>query len=84
MWKYILFLIAIHTIGRLPLRAGYGVTEMVGRMVYWLFPRHRRNVISNLRHVMGRNAPDRDVRAAARRVFVNIAKYYVDLVRMPR
>lgn len=84
MWKYILFLIAIHTIGRLPLRAGYGVTEMVGRLVYWLFPRHRRNVISNLRHVMGRNAPDRDVRAAARRVFVNIAKYYVDLVRMPR
>jgi lauroyl/myristoyl acyltransferase len=82
MWKYILFLIAIHTLGHLPLRLGYAVAEVVGRLVYWLSPA-RRDVISNLRHVMGREAPERDVRAAARRVFVNVAKYYIDLVRMP-
>ncbi len=83
MWKYILFLIAIHTLGRLPLRVGYAVAQIAGRLVYWLSPARRRDVINNLRHVMGREAPDREVRAAARKVFVNVAKYYVDLVRMP-
>jgi lauroyl/myristoyl acyltransferase len=83
MWKYILFLIAIHTLGRLPLRAGYAVAEVVGRLVYWLSAGRRRDVISNLRHVMGREARARDVRVAACKVFVNVAKYYVDLVRMP-
>ena len=83
MWKYILFLVAIHTLGRLPLRAGYAIAQVAGRLVYRLSPGSQRNVISNLRHVMGKDAPERDVRAAARKVFVNVAKYYVDLVRMP-
>jgi KDO2-lipid IV(A) lauroyltransferase len=83
MWKYLLFLIAIHTLGHLPLRAGYAIAQVAGRLVFWLSPGSRRNVMSNLRHVMGKEAPERDVRAAARKVFVNVAKYYVDLVRMP-
>ena len=83
MWKYILFLIAIHTIGRLPLRVGYAVAEVVGRLAYRLSPGSRRNVINNLRHVMGKDAPAKKVRAAAYMIFINIAKYYVDLVRMP-
>jgi lauroyl/myristoyl acyltransferase len=83
MWKYILFLIAIHTLGRLPLWVGYTVARLVGRLVYWLSAGRRRAVISNLRHVMGGEAPETEVRAAARRVFVNVAKNYVDLVRMP-
>ena len=44
MWKYILFLIAIHTLGRLPLGAGYAVAQLVGRLVYWLSPGRRRDV----------------------------------------
>ncbi len=83
MWKYILFLIAIHTIGRLPLGVGYTAAEVVGRLGYRLFPGSRRNVINNLRHVMGKDTPEKKVRAAASMIFVNIAKYYVDLVRMP-
>jgi KDO2-lipid IV(A) lauroyltransferase len=83
MWKYILFLIAIHTLGRLPLRASYAVAQIAGRLAYWLSPARRRSVVNNLCHVMGREAPDREVRANARKVFVNVAKYYVDLVRMP-
>ena len=84
MWKYILFLIAIHTLGRLPLGVGYAAAEVVGRLAYRLSPGSRRNVINNLRHVMGKDAPDKKVRAAAYMIFINIAKYYVDLVRMPR
>ncbi len=83
MWKYILFLIAIHTLGRLPLRAGYALAEVMGRLVFWLAAGRRRDVMNNLRHVMGADAPDSELRAAARKVFVNVAKYYVDLVRMP-
>lgn len=83
MWKYILFLIAIHTIGRLPLGVGYTAAEVAGRLGYRLFPGSRRNVINNLRHVMGKDTPEKKVRAAASMIFINIAKYYVDLVRMP-
>ncbi len=83
MWKYILFLIAIHTIGRLPLGVGYAAAEVVGRLGYRLSPGSRRNVINNLRHVMGKDAPEKKVRAATYMIFINIAKYYVDLVRMP-
>jgi len=83
MWKYVLFLVAIQTIGRLPLRIGYALAELAGRLTYRLVSGNRRNVISNLRHAMGPDAPQRDVEEAARKVFVNVAKYYVDLVRMP-
>ena len=83
MWKYFLFLIAIQTIGRLPLGFGYALAELAGRLAYRLVSGNRRNVISNLRRVMGAEAPEREVQAAARKVFVNVAKYYVDLVRMP-
>ncbi len=83
MWKYILFLIAIHTIGRLPLGVGYAAAEVVGRLAYRLSPGSRRNVINNLRQVMGKDAPDKKVRAAAYTIFINLSKYDVDLVRMP-
>ena len=83
MWKYVLFLIAIQTIGRLPLGFGYALAEVAGRLAYRLVSGNRRNVISNLRRVMGAEAPEREVQAAARKVFVNVAKYYVDLVSMP-
>ena len=83
MWKYILFLIAIHTIGRLPLGVGYAAAEVLGRLGYRLSNGSRRNVIKNLRHVMGNDTPEKKVRAAASMVFINIGKYYVDLVRMP-
>lgn len=84
MWKYLLFQIAIHTLGRLPLRVGYALAEIVGRVAYLLTPGSRRAVIDNLTHAIGPGAAPEAVRAAARRVFVNVAKYYVDLVRMPR
>src|SRR4030067_89308 len=54
MWKYILFWIAIRTIGRLPVRAGYALAEVGGRLAYWLpphLPRHRNH---KHRHVEGK------------------------------
>src|SRR4030067_553193 len=75
---------AIQTIARLPLGFGYALAEFAGRLAYRLASGNRRNVISTLRRVMGAEAPEREVQAAARKVFVNVAKYYVDLVRMPQ
>ena len=83
MWKYVLFLVAIQTIGRLPLGFGYALAELAGRIACRLVSGNRRNVISNLRRVMGTEAPEREVQVAARKVFVNVAKNYVDMVRMP-
>jgi KDO2-lipid IV(A) lauroyltransferase len=84
MWKYVLFVVALHTLGRLPLRPLYRFCACVGDLVYWLFPRLRRNVWDNMRHVLGPQASRGEVRRAARRVFRNVAKYYADLVHMPR
>lgn len=83
MWKYFVFLIAVSIIGRLPLGAGYAIAEALGRVAYLVSSGSRRNVIGNLRHVMGPQTPERRLRAAAIRIFVNVAKYYVDLARMP-
>lgn len=82
MWKYLLFLIAIHTLGRLPVYAGYAAARVIGRLVYWFSPGSRRNVTKNLRHVMP-EAPESVIRAAVLRVFQNVARYYIDLVHMP-
>jgi lauroyl/myristoyl acyltransferase len=84
MLKYLLFQLGIQTLGRLPLRLGYALAEVIGRVAYFVSSGSRRSVIDNLTQVMGGNAGPAAVRAAARRVFVNVAKYYVDLVRMPR
>ncbi len=36
-----------------------------------------------MRHVMGANAPKKELRKAARQVFRNVGRYYADLIRMP-
>ncbi|MEX0800636.1 MAG: lysophospholipid acyltransferase family protein [Dehalococcoidia bacterium] len=83
MWKYVAFLIAVQTLGRLPVGLGYALAGLAGRLSYLLTAGQRQNVIANLRQVMGKDAPESKVRAAARGVFVNVAKYYVDTVHMP-
>jgi lauroyl/myristoyl acyltransferase len=79
MWKYA-FLVAIRPS---VTAVGFGYALEVGTACHRLVSGNRRNVIGNLRRVMGADAPQRQVEAAARKVFVNVAKYYVDLVRMP-
>jgi len=84
MWKYVLFWVAVRTIGRLPLRLVYALCDLAGEVAYWACPGRRRHVWDNLCHVMGPQAPKAEVRRAARRVFRNVARYYGDLVRLPR
>ncbi len=84
MRKYIVFQIALHTLALLPTRPLYRFVEFVADMVYLAFPGIRRNVWDNMRHVLGPEAPKSEVRKAARQVFRNVARYYADLIRMPR
>ena len=84
MLKYLLFQVAIHTLGYLPVRILYPLVSFVAGLIYLLAPGPRRNVLDNLRHVLGPDAPGSTLRAAARQVFRNVALYYADLIRMPR
>jgi lauroyl/myristoyl acyltransferase len=84
MWKYLLLLLSVHLLGRLPLRVLYGLAAVAGDLTYFFALPLRRNVWDNMRHVMGPNTPKKKLRRAARQVFRNVARYYADLIRMPR
>lgn len=84
MWKYVLFKVALHTLGRLPLPLLYFIADRIGEAVYLLAPRLRANVRDNLRHVLGPDAPKPKLRKAERQVFRNVARYYADLLHLPR
>jgi lauroyl/myristoyl acyltransferase len=84
MWKFLLLFLSLHTLGRLPLGALYRLCDLVGEGLYLLAPRLRRRVLDNMRHVLGPQAPRREVGRAARSVFRNVARYYADLITIPR
>ncbi len=77
----------LHRIGApvariLPLWLSYGIASLVAPIVYVLWRDKRENTIENLVHVLGTDTDPRDVRRHARRVFVNYAKYLVDMLRL--
>ena len=84
MWKYLLLLLSVYLLGWLPARVLYGLANLTGELAYVLFVRVRHNVWDNMRHVMGPATPKAELRRAARQVFRNIARYYVDLIYRPR
>lgn len=71
------------TVGRLPLSVSYGVATIVGTAGYYLWPRGRRAMHMNYRHVLPGASRD-DVRHVARQSLVNYCKYLADFVRFPR
>jgi len=84
MWKYLLYYIAFHVLGRLPLPLLYGLANLIGDAAYCLAGNARRNVWDNLRHVMPAGTPRRQMARAARQVFRNVTLYYADMARLPR
>ena len=83
MLKFALFVVALHTLGRLPLPVLYWLTRVLADVAYVLFANPRHNVWDNLRHVMPPGATKSEIRAAARQVFRNVALYYADFFHMP-
>jgi len=84
MWKYYVLRLAYVLLGRLSLRTLYGIANVVGSGAYRFRRKARRGVMANMRQVMGPEAPEREVRRAALEVFRNAARYYADLIHVPR
>ncbi len=68
----------------LPRQAAYAVARFGADLAYRYRHEARTAVQDNMRHVMGREASQASVEAAAREVFRNVGRYYVDLIRFPR
>jgi KDO2-lipid IV(A) lauroyltransferase len=84
MWKYYTLRLAYLLLGRLSLRALYGIAHFFGDGAFYFRRNARRAVIANMRQVMGPQASERHVRRVAREVFRNAARYYADLLYIPR
>lgn len=84
MWKYHVLRAAYLLLGRLPLRALYGIAHAFGDGAYLFRHSARKAVIANMRQVMGSTASERQVRRVAREVFRNATRYYADLLHIPR
>jgi lauroyl/myristoyl acyltransferase len=84
MIVYRLVLCLFFVTQHLPLKFCYWVASIVGDLVYIFWPRGRRNVLDNMRHVLGPQTSEKEIKDAARRSFRNYLKLLVDLARMPR
>jgi lauroyl/myristoyl acyltransferase len=68
----------------LPRPAAYAVARFGADLAYRYRHEARTAVRDNMRHVMGPEATEAAIDAAAREAFRNVARYYVDLIRIPR
>jgi len=84
MFKYLALLFAYRCLSWLPTPVAYFIADVIGTVMYYLRPGLRANVQRNMKQVMGPEVPAKEVRAASRRVMRNAARYYADLVRVPR
>jgi KDO2-lipid IV(A) lauroyltransferase len=81
--KYHSFKLASYLADRLPLRFSYWVGAMAGDAFYFALKRHSANAVSNMRRVLGPDAPWQAVKHTARQSFRNYAKTLVDFFRYP-
>ena len=68
---------------RLPLSFCYWLADRGAEATYWLWPRGRRNMADNMRHVLGRNASDAEINARATAALRLYVRYLVDFLLSP-
>ena len=83
-WKVWALKTAVGIGGRLPAGLAYAMAKVAGDLAYRFRHTVRADVQDNMRHVMGPAAGEEAVETAAREAFRNVARYYVDLVQLPR
>ena len=83
MWRYYVMRLSYVLLGWLPLRFLYVFARIAGDAAFLLRSGVRRDVIGNMRQVMGPQAAEREVRRAAREAFRNATRYYADLFHIP-
>lgn len=67
---------------RLPLRLCYSIATILGDLAYIVWPGGRRNVLHNMRHVLGPQAEEKQIKHTARNSFRNYMKLLVDFGRI--
>lgn len=70
--------------GRVPRPLAYAAARLAGDLAYRFRRQARADVQDNMRHVLGPDAPAAVIDREAREVFRNVARYYIDLVRLAR
>jgi lauroyl/myristoyl acyltransferase len=83
MWKYYVLRLAYRLLGGRSLPMLYGIAHIVGDGAFTVRRKARRDVIANMRQVMGPEASEREIRREAREVFRNATRYYADLLHLP-
>lgn len=83
-WKVWGLKTAVGLGGRLPSGVAYALAKIAGDLAYRFRQGVRADVQDNMRHVMGADAPPEAIDAAGREAFRNVARYYVDLMQLPR
>ncbi len=83
-WRYYLMFAVVHTIGRMPLSWRYGIARFGSDRIYNWGPNIGKNVRSNIRQVLGPDAPEEEVDRISRQCARNTARYYADVVGMHR
>jgi phosphatidylinositol dimannoside acyltransferase len=83
-WKVWALKGGMTTGGLLPKPAAYAIARLAGDFAYRFRHGARADVQDNMRHVLGPDATAESVEAAAREAFRNVARYYVDLMQLPR
>ena len=74
--------VATAVLTRVPARAGYAMAAVIGTIGYYLWPRGRKAMHRNYRHVLPSATRD-EIRRTARRSLVNYCCYLVDFIRFP-
>lgn len=80
LYKYYATWFFIHTIGALPLKYRYAVSRFMSDRIYQFRPTIRANIRSNVRHVLGPQATDKEVERIAKQCAHNTGRYYADIV----
>lgn len=72
-------------IGCFPIETNLRTARLMGRIWWWLMPRHRQRALDNLRPALGAHYSEGELRRIARQSFEHFAQLYlVELVMTPR
>jgi lauroyl/myristoyl acyltransferase len=71
-------------ISKLPAWVSYSVASRVGDVVYYCWPRGRRNMVKSVANILNTDIDNPEVRQIARRCMRNFCKYIADMLRYHR
>lgn len=86
-YRYPLYLLArgvAFTVSLLPRRLFLPLAALLGRLAYYLVPRHRRGTLRNLKCAYGNSKTETEIRRIAREVFENLAKTSAEILLFPK